>query len=251
MNRPPQTHVFANQLSREWEYLRRRPAVLAHARGWRSDLPAGNLAAALDGLSDLEQIVDATGSEASGSIGSGWDAEAALLHLVVLAQHDQLAGRILIQRLLPGLVAHAARYRSRRDDIDPAEMVVAAAWIAIRRYDAAVRRRHVASSLISDATFQAFRQPMRRRSASEVATPVEQFALRSAPSVATTALEQLADVVRLARTRGVPAADLQFVRDLVQVGSAVRLAANQGVTPRTIRNRRDRAVANIRRAIAA
>ncbi len=81
--------------------------------------------------------------------------------------------------------------------------------------------------------------------------PVEHFVRRDAPAFGATALEQLADVVRLARTRGVPARDLQFVRDLVQVGTASQLAAKQGVTPRTIRNRRDRAVANIRRAVAA
>lgn len=253
MNRPPQTHRFASQLSRDWEHLRRRPADLVHARTWRDRLAEGLLATTLEDLTDLDQIVEATGTarRSSSSANDASVADAALLHLVVLAQHDQLAGRVVIQRLLPGLIAHAARYRSRRDDIDPAELVVAAAWIAIRQYDVTSRSRHVASSLISDATFQAFRQPMRRRSASEEVMPVEHFVRRDAPAFGATALEQLADVVRLARTRGVPARDLQFVRDLVQVGTASQLAAKQGVTPRTIRNRRDRAVANIRRAVAA
>ena len=98
-------------------------------------MPGGLLATALDGLTDLEQIIDATGTAGAARSAAVRGSEAALLQLVVLAQHDQLAGRIVIQRLLPGLIRHAARYRSRRDDIDPAEIVVAAAWIAIRRYD--------------------------------------------------------------------------------------------------------------------
>lgn len=247
MNRP-QTHVFVSQLSREWEHVRRRPADVAHARAWRDVVTSGVLASTLRELTDLEQIIASTSAVAADHDD---DADAALLDMVALAQHDQLAGRIVIQRLLPGLISRAARYRSRRDDIDPAELVVATAWIAICRYDTLTRRRHVAASLLSDATFQTFRQPLRRRSANEELVPTEHFARRSAPSSTVTAMEQLAAVVRVAREHGVPAGDLQLVRELVQVGSAMQLAAMHGVTPRTIRNRRDRAVANIRRAVAA
>jgi hypothetical protein len=246
MNRPPRTHLFVDQLSREWEGLRRRPTELTRARGWRAKVSDTHLLCALDGVVDLDQIVDVTNPVVSAEV-----ADAALLQLVELAQHDQLAGRLIIQRLLPGLIARAAPYRNRCDGIDPAEVVVAAAWIAIRQYDAANRRRFVAASLISDATFQAFRRHLRRRSASEYAAPGELFASRVAPPHSTTAFEQLAEVVRVARQHGVSTTDLQLVRELVQIGSANLVAAHHGVTPRTIRNRRDRAVANIRDAVNA
>ena len=246
MTPPLQSHVFARQLGRDWEGLRRRPAELALARSWRAHIGDGALARVLARLHDLDQIIDATKS-----VNGGDEADVALLQLVELAQFEQLAGRIVIQRLLPGLISRAAPYRSRRDDIDPAEFVVAAAWIALRRYDATVRRRFVAASLISDATFQAFRQPLRRRGASEEAVPAERLDRLAAPAPSVSALEQLAEVIRLAGSRGVPAADLQLVRDLMQAGSANLLAVHHGVTPRTIRNRRDRAVANIREAVHA
>ena len=157
----------------------------------------------------------------------------------------------MIQRLLPGLISLGARYRSHHDDVDPAELGVAAAWIAIHRYDTGTRRRHVAASLISDATYQAFRQPLRRRAADDELVPTEHFDQQPASGETSSAFEQLADAVRLARTRGVAATELQLVRDLVQVGSAATVAARHGVTARTIRNRRDRALANIRRVVAA
>ncbi|MET0908587.1 MAG: hypothetical protein ABWZ99_03890 [Ilumatobacteraceae bacterium] len=249
MQTTPRPHLFSTQLVREWEALRRRPAELAVARSWRTHVGDGPLARALDGLQDLDEIIRATNAAGNGDEAGNGDG--ALLQLVELARFEQLAGRIVVQRLLPGLIARAARYRSRRDDIDPVEFVVGAAWIAIRRYDTTTRRRYVAASLISDAIFQAFRQPLRRRWVSEVAVPLAQFDDRAAPATSVTTLEQLADVIRLARSRGVPAADLQLVRDLVQVGSANLLAVREGVTPRTIRNRRDRAVAHIRDAVHA
>lgn len=244
MNPRLQSHTFATQLGREWQGLRHRPTALASARAWRSHIGDDSLARILEELTDLDQIIETTDGRQD-------TADAALLQLVELARCEQLAGRIVLQRVLPGLISRAARYRSRRDDIDPAELVVAAAWIAIRRYDSTNRRRDVAARIISDATFQAFRQPLRRRWASEEAAPDEHFHRRPAPVGPVTALEQLADVMRVARARGVADGDLQLVRDLVQAGSANLLAVRHGVTPRTIRNRRDRAVANIRQAVRA
>ena len=65
------------------------------------------------------------------------------------------------------------------------------------------------------------------------------------------ALEELARVVRLAGEAGVPAADLQVVRDLAGAESPRAVAAQKGITVRTVRNRRDRAVAKIRDAVVA
>jgi hypothetical protein len=244
---PSTTHRYTAQLGREWERLRSRPANLAEARSWKPAVGAGRLADVLDDLYDLDQLVALTNDPTRRCA----DADTVMLQLVVLAKEHQLAGRIVIQRILPGLIARSARYRSGSDGIDPAEMVIAAAWIAINRYDVSRRRRHVAASLISDATFQAFRRPLRRRAAHEVVTSCDHFAQRSAPPVAVTALEQLAEVIRIAKEHGLPPADLQLVCDLVRVGSPTIIAAQRGVTPRTIRNHRDRAIANIRAALQA
>ena len=240
MNRPPLTHVFVHQLSREWEGLRRRPAELIRARAWRDQVTDTHLLLALDDLVDLDQIIEATNPVVSAEA-----ADAALLQLVELAQHDQLAGRLIIQRLLPGLIARAAPYRNRCDDIDPAEVVVAAAWIAIRQYDSVNRRRFVAASLISDATFQAFRRHLRRRSASEYAAPGELFARRVAPPHSTTASNNSPKWSAWPAAAESPRPTSNWSANWSRsVSEPAR--RKSGVTPRTIRNRRERAVSNIR-----
>jgi hypothetical protein len=235
--------VFSHRLDREWQHLRRHRRSIRAAREWRRVTVHLELDHVLAALSDLDQLVDATQSGRPG-------ADAILLDLVRLARSEELAGRVLVQRLLPGLIARAAPYRSHHDGIDPAELAVPAAWLAIRRFDTERRRHHVAASLVSDATDRAFRQPLRRRAAEEQPSTVATFVSRPARS-SRSAIEELAGVVREAAAAGVPATDLDLVRGLARVDSPAELADQQGVTPRTIRNRRDRAVARIRAAVLA
>lgn len=236
---------FSVRLDTEWARLRTHRRSLARARTWAgdgSDDPLGALVADLD---DLDAIVRAT------QRGAG-DGDAILLRLVEVARTgDELAGRVLIQRLLPGLIARSLRYRGFYDDLDPIELVVPAAWEAIRSFDTARRRRQIAASLISDAVFAAFRAPLRRMAATEEIRSPQRFIETIDTAPAQTPIEVLADVVVAARCAGVPAADLDLIRRLVQVESPNVIAAERQVTARTIRNHRDRAVRRVRTAIAA
>ncbi|MGI9646039.1 MAG: hypothetical protein ACR2O6_12095, partial [Ilumatobacteraceae bacterium] len=164
-------------------------------------------------------------------------------------QHDELAGRVVIQRILPGLVTRSARYRSRRNPVDPAELSVAAAWIAVHSYDWRRRRRHVAASLISDATFQAFRRPLRLRAATEDLRSPQTFRALPAVPGPPNGIDELASVLRDAVDAGVPTHDIELIRHLARTGSPGRVARECGVTARTIRNRRDRAIARVREAL--
>jgi hypothetical protein len=195
-------------------------------------------------VADLDSIIAAT------QRGAPHDDEI-LLRLVELARHDELAGRIVVQRLLPGLIARSVRHRSYADDTDPVEIVVAAAWIAVRSFDTERRRHHVAASLISDAVFTAFRAPLRRRSAAEQVRAPERFDDLTRTIAEPSPLEELAEVVRSARRAGVPAADLELLSRLAQVESTTTIAREREVTTRTIRNHRARAVERVRTAIAA
>ena len=60
-------------------------------------------------------------------------------------------------------------------------------------------------------------------------------------------LDELADILGEARRRGLDHEDVTLIRELLRVESPARLAAERKVTPRTVRNHRDRAVHSIRR----
>jgi len=221
--------------------LRSSRRSLTTVGAW-ADRPSGCLAEAVTDIGDLDELLAA--------IRAG-DEDSLLAELIDLARDDELAGRIVVQRILPGLTAGSRRYRDYSDGTDPVEVVVASAWIAIRQFDTDRRRRHVAASLISDAVFQAFRRPLRRRSASETPRSPDHFMRESSCTVAEHPFIELAGVIREARLAGVPDHDLRLIRDLAAAESPAMVASSRQVTTRTIRNHRDRAVDRIRAALDA
>lgn len=238
-------HHFTSQLDKEWNDIRRHRRSLRVARSWAADATDGPLTPHLKNLVDLDEIVRATRGNRSNP-GSG---DEILLSLITIAKADELAGRIVIQRLLPGLISRSAPYRDYHDSIDPAEIVVPAAWLALRAYDVASRPRHVAASLLSDAVFFAFRQPLRRLAAKEVCRPPRSFNLTMAPVERPTSLEALASVVRDAQEAGVPTYDIDLIRHLIRVSSPGVVARERNITPRTVRNHRARAIEHFREAL--
>lgn len=246
MTRTDCSSRFSFRLDTEWSQLRSARRSLRHARGWADGDPAHPLSRLVAGATDLGDVIAATHR---GATPAGSD-DVILLRLVELARHDELAGRLVIQRLLPGLINQATSFRDHRDGIDPLEVIVPAAWLAIRLFDTERRRQHIAASLISDAVFGAFRSHLRRRSSTEVVQSPNRFATDSRELDTPSALEELAGVVRDARRAGVPSADIDLLRRLAQVESPSMVARERKVTPRTIRNHRDRAVERVRTALA-
>jgi hypothetical protein len=258
------------QLDREWRRLRRDDRALRTAHSWIGTIrPDGALASILGELDDLDDLVSATHRSADRPTfrreyqpedrprhqeahrpGARWGDEI-LLELVALARHHQLAGRIVLQRILPGLLSRSSRYSEFQVGRGTADIVVASAWMAIHDYDHERRPRQVAAALISDAVFSAFRQPHRRRSATEQLRPMESWARIPGTEPSATPIEEFATVVAEARRNGVGSEHLDLLRDLVRTGSSAVVAAELGVTDRTVRNRRLRAVEQVREAILA
>ena len=211
--------------------IRRRPHLVARARRWSvTDQP----------FDDLDVLLTLAGHLAEPTAA----ADDVLGRLVGVARTDDLASRIVLQRLLPGLLAIVRRRQSA--DIDGSfEQLIGATWLVIHAYQPDRRPRRVAANLVRDASYRAFIAPGRRMSATELL--VDPHALEETPAVVVlSSCEELALVLREAREMGLDPSDADFVRALLRCGSSTRLAAERKVTTRTIRNHRTRTAARLR-----
>jgi len=230
------------QLDREWARLRRRPVALATANGWR--IVSGP-------ITDLDQILVAIGyRDRTGGPVERERQNDALRALVKHARTDDLAARVVLQRMVPGMLADLSRRGDGdRRDRTRFEELVGSAWISIRLAHVADDTRFMAARLMDDAWYRAFRGPRRRRDATELS--VDPNAFSELPvALDPTPLDELADILGEARRRGLAHEDVTLIRALLRVESPARLAAERKVTPRTVRNHRDRAIHSIRRLAA-
>jgi DNA-directed RNA polymerase specialized sigma24 family protein len=224
------------RLDREWSQLRSRPTLLRRAAGW----------GIVEGpLHDLDQILAAVGYQVAWSAAN----EAAMRQLVQRAADDELAARIAIQRIMPGLLAVVRRRGAACDE--GLDELVGAAWIGVRTFNPARGSRCVAAALIADADYVAFRSRWRRRCASERPTGLTLELPHDDP--ADTPAQLLADLFARAAAAGVPHDDLELIRRAVADGASTeQLARELDVTPRTVRNRRVRVTDRLRQlAVAA
>lgn len=222
------------RLAREWTRLSSDPDRLFHAAGWHI----------VEGpLDSLDQILDAIGFERPIAQAT----EIRFRRLVAIAADDELAARIVIQRLLPGLLATVRRRRGMGPYVF--DELLGAAWIVVRTYNPARSPRSIAASLLSDADYMAFRSESRKRSSEE--RPSDPL-VHDRPDVhEPNACEQLAELMRHAAEAGVPDSDLELLRRLLDAPTAIELARRLSITPRTIRNRRNRITTRLREVALA
>lgn len=223
--------LLRRQLDHEWSTLRVDRHALVSAAGWRIvDVE----------LRDLDQLLVAVGH---GARGTDPDGERRLRRLVDVAVDDTLAGRIVLQRLMPGLLA-LARRRWRTGESDPFGELVGAAWIAVRTFNPRRRPACLAAALIDEIDERTYRRHWRRASRSEIPTCTGDFDGIVADTVCHP-VEEIAALLRLARAARLPTDDIDLVRQLL-AGSTHEVAKSLDVTPRTVRNRRDRVTARLR-----
>jgi hypothetical protein len=175
--------------------------------------------------------------------------EQLLRELVILSATEDLAGRVVIQRLLPGLMALVRKHNGRSGDDQVLEELIGAAWIAIRTFNPDRHPSCLAAALIGGAEHQAFKAAARRRSASEILAAPEEFVSRSVAATLSSE-EEMEELLVLARASGLSDEDLSFVNELLSCGSTAVMAERQGVTARTIRNRRNSVTYRLRRCIS-
>lgn len=219
------------RLTREWQRLRIDPEALLRAETWE----------VVEGpVNDLDEVLVAVGFGVARSART----DQLLTRLVRLAATDDLAGRAVIQRLMPGLVARAARRHRPGRTADALDELIGAAWISIRTYNMARRPGCIAAALLADAGHRAFRAAERRRSIDEHPNDLRDcYPSRERDPHP---VEELAELFRAARATGVADADLDILRRLLANPRMAEVAEALAVTPRTVRNRRDRVTGRLR-----
>jgi len=249
--RPGHHHLagrrFSDQLEREWQRLRFDRRSLRRVNDW---------GLVDETISDLDQLLVATGGR-SRRLRSGattttrWPddatADRVLLGLVILSSHDDLAGRIVLQRLLPALLMLTRARLSRGLATGHLEDLVGAAWIVIRTFDPARQPSCLAAALVRSSEHIAYKAAERRRSASEVVADTERLPVVQHPAESH-ALEELAALVG---DLDLDEEDRQLISELLDTESTEVVARRHGVTARTIRNRRSAMVNRIRQAMPA
>lgn len=226
----PHHRYLLSRLQREWNLIRHRRSALVKATAWQLTPRV---------LSSLDELLVLTGLgvEADG------DSDETMRRLVALARHDDLAARVVLQRMLPGLSACAKRYGASFDSrLDALDELLSEAWGVIRSFPIEQRNRYVIKNLLRDCEYRAFLKARRRLLVHEPTDPAD-FDLTMAAHES--AIEPLATIVELlgrARTAGMSEADVTLVTTLLNTATVKQAAAALNVTDRTIRNRRQAVV---------
>lgn len=181
-------------------------------------------------------------------------ADGRLAQLVAEAAHDPLAARIVLQRLLPGLISIARRRGRQRFALTVRlyNELLANAWIVIRCYPIHRRPQRVAANLLLDVEYQTFVREARlvrvRTVAHRGATwdGLGTAGLNGTPSGASHAFDELLEVLRDAREAGARPQSLQLAAALASGRSLGQVAEETHRSERAERYRRARVASELR-----
>ena len=248
---PSSSPSLLARLHREWNVLALRPALVHRASGWGLGIP----------VRTLDDIVEATGfwsrrearlaaiaaEPGDRERGAGASGNAVMARLLVVARTDDLAARVVLQRLLPGLIAGARRW-ARRAEGGPEALddLLSVAWTVIRTFPVERRPVHLVANLLRDAEYHAFVRAHRRALVHEL-IPSDALDRPAAPEQLEP-MVALAEVVAAART--LSERDRRLVRLLANGTPIGEVASAMHVSVRTVGNHRDALVHRLRQAAA-
>jgi hypothetical protein len=232
-------------LVQDWQRLRHDRHALDRAARWA--LP-GRAPATLD-----EVLVR---SGYGGPIDDD-EADAYLGQLVAIALDDDLAARVVVQRLVPALIAVERRRRRMAAHRDEPlfDELLGTAWIVIRTYPVHRRPIHVAAGLVRDCQYLQFTRPGRLRSTTREAPTSPRRVTEAVDAVMQVdepeAKEETLDALSVARARGLGEHDVELLTAVARGETSVELARRHGVTDRAMRYRRSAALERARALLAA
>jgi hypothetical protein len=218
------------QLVADWAALATKPRLVRQVNSW--GLPGAP-------IEHLDDVLERAGFGREAHCSEG---DAYLAALVRRAQHDDLAGRIVLQRILPPLIAIAAR-RGRITQggfTEAFTLTIAQAWILIRTYPIERRPAKIASNLVRDAEYHAFVREARMKRVDECALSEEMLAAAPAPSIEITPETELRNFIDDAQRHGLCPRHIDVLSRVGKGESFDDIAADYGVSMRTVRGwRRD------------
>jgi DNA-directed RNA polymerase specialized sigma24 family protein len=222
-------------LVQEWSALSNAPTTLRRVNGW--GLPGKRVA-------NLDEVLIRAGFglEATDSIGDQY-----LFKLVIRAANDELATRIVLQRLLPPLISIAARRgKLARGGFDEALTdTVAQAWIQIRTYPINKRPIKIASNLVRDSEYFAFVRDSRLKQLA-VAWGDDVIDMIPTPETQLNPEEELANLLTEVEKWNLGTRSRSVLKQLAEGKSFRSIATDAGVNIRTVHGWRSTAINELR-----
>jgi DNA-directed RNA polymerase specialized sigma24 family protein len=219
----------------EWSALSIAPSTLKRVNGW--GLPGKRVA-------NLDEVLIRAGFglEATDSVGDQY-----LFKLVIRAANDELATRIVLQRLLPPLISIAARRgKLARGGFDEALTdTVAQAWIQIRTYPIDKRPIKIASNLVRDSEYFAFVRDSRLKQLA-VAWGGDVIDMIPTPETQVNAEDEVANLLTEASKWNLGPRSLSVLQQLADGKSFRSIAEDAGVNIRTVHSWRSTAINELR-----
>ncbi|TSA51787.1 MAG: sigma-70 family RNA polymerase sigma factor [Actinobacteria bacterium] len=222
-------------LVKEWANISTQPITLRRVNGW--GLPGTR-------VRNLDEVLIRAGFglSATDSVGDQY-----LLQLVIRAADDELASRIVLQRLLPPLISIARRRgKINRGGFDEAMVeTVAQAWMLIRTYPIKKRPAKIASNLVRDSEYFAFVRDTRIKHLA-VAWGDDAMSKVTNPEVRLNPEEELGNLLQEAAKWNIHPRSLRVLHQLADGQSLSQIATDSGVAIRTVHSWRKAALSELR-----
>jgi hypothetical protein len=231
----PNNRYLLTRLQREWNLISRRRSNLSRASAWKLTPRV---------LCSLDELLTLTGL---GLVPADSSSDETMRRLVILARHDDLAARVVLQRMLPGLSTCAKRNSVSFDtQLDALDELLSEAWSVIRTFPIERRDRYVIKNLLRDCEYRAFLKTRRRMLVHEFTDPADLDRAIDPAECEEEPMATIVDLLARARAAGMSDADAEVVTTLLNTSTVKQAAAALHVTDRTIRNRRHNVVLQLR-----